>query len=115
MRKADDPDFYFECHVFCCLNRREEAHPRGSCAARGSEALVDYMKQQVKALRLPKVRVNGAKCLDRCELGPTMVIYPEGIWYHYETKADVDEIIEQHIRQGKRVERLMLQPKQKRL
>jgi len=66
------------------------------------------MKARAKELGLGKVRVNASGCLDRCELGPTMVIYPEGIWYRYETRADVDEILDVHIRGKGRVERLLL-------
>jgi (2Fe-2S) ferredoxin len=66
------------------------------------------MKAKVKALGLERVRVNASGCLDRCELGPTMVIYPEGVWYRYESRADVDEIVETHLIHGGRVERLLL-------
>lgn len=66
------------------------------------------MKARAKELGLEKVRINASGCLDRCELGPTMVIYPEGIWYRYETRADVDEILEVHLLGNRRVERLML-------
>ena len=52
-------------------------------------------------------------CLDRCELGPVMVIYPDGIWYHYETEADIDEILESHVLNDAPVERLRLKPGQK--
>lgn len=66
------------------------------------------MKARAKELGLEKVRVNSSGCLDRCELGPTMVIYPEGIWYRYETREDVDEILRVHVLGNGRVERLML-------
>lgn len=66
------------------------------------------MKARAKELGLEKIRVNAAGCLDRCELGPTMVIYPEGTWYRYETRADVDEILDVHIRDKGRVDRLLL-------
>lgn len=66
------------------------------------------MKAQVRKLKIQKTRVNAAKCLDRCELGPTMVIYPEGVWYTYNSEADVDEILQTHVIGGGRVERLML-------
>ena len=79
--KASDPKPYYEAHVFCCTNRRPAGHPRGCCAEKGSEALRDYMKSKAKALGLKNVRINSSGCLDRCELGPTMVIYPEGVWY----------------------------------
>ncbi len=99
---------FFQNHVFCCTNRREESNSRGSCAQKGSEELRDYMKQKVKKLGIPSTRINNAGCLDRCELGPCIVIYPEETWYKIETKADVDEIIQQHLQKGKIVERLKL-------
>ena len=111
--KPSDPAPYYEAHVFCCTNRRPAGHPRGCCADKGSEALRDYMKDRAKALGLKKVRVNNALCLDRCELGPTMVIYPEGVWYSVPTKADIDEVLETHMVKGGRVERLILQPTDK--
>lgn len=107
---------YFDAHIFCCQNRREPGHTRGSCAEKGSEALRDYMKSRCKEKGLGKrVRVNTAGCLDRCELGPVMVIYPQGVWYHYVTEADIDEIIDRHLIGGEVVERLKLRADQKRL
>ena len=107
-RTADDAPLYFEAHLFVCCNRRPDGHVRGSCAARGSEKLRDYMKVRAKEMGLPKVRVNLAGCLDRCELGPCMVIYPEGVWYKIESTADVDAVLEQHVRDGGRAEALLL-------
>ena len=103
-----DPPAYFQAHVFVCCNRRPDGHKRGSCAARGSEGLRDYMKARAKELGLAGVRVNMAGCLDRCEFGPTMVIYPEGVWYKIETTSDIDEILEIHLRRKGRVTSLML-------
>ncbi len=71
------------------------------------------MKTRVKEMGLNDVRVNNAGCLERCELGPTMVIYPDGIWYHYSCPADADEILESHILNGHPVERLLLKDGQK--
>ena len=110
MTTAGDPELYFSCHVFTCTNVRPEGHPRGSCARKRSVELRDYMKAKAKAMGLKGVRVNAAGCLDRCELGPNMVIYPDGIWYHFENEADVDEILETHIKNKGRVARLMLRP-----
>ncbi len=106
--KPSDPAPYYEAHVFCCTNRRPAGHPLGCCADKGSEELRDYMKGRAKELGLKKVRVNIAGCLDRCELGPTVVIYPEGVWYSVATREDVDEVLQTHLVQGGRVERLML-------
>lgn len=103
-----DPPPWFQVHLFACTNRRPEGHRRGSCAARGGEALRDYMKARAKELGIPGIRVNSAGCLDRCEFGPVIVIYPEGVWYRAETRADVDEILAVHVQGGGRVRRLML-------
>jgi (2Fe-2S) ferredoxin len=107
-QKPGDPAPYYEAHVFCCTNRRPEGHPRGSCAEKGAEALRDYMKSKARAMGLKNVRINSAGCLDRCELGPTMVIYPEGVWYVCPTQHDIDEVLQKHLVEGNRVDRLML-------
>lgn len=103
-----DPAAYYHSHVFCCTNHRAAGHKRGCCADKNAEHLRNYMKSRAKALGLADVRINGAGCLDRCELGPCIVIYPEGVWYALQTEADVDEILTVHIQQGGRVQRLML-------
>ncbi|MBY0509159.1 MAG: (2Fe-2S) ferredoxin domain-containing protein [Rhodospirillaceae bacterium] len=107
---STDPAPFYQCHVFVCTNVRPEKHPRGSCARKGSVELRDYMKNKAKEMGLKGVRVNSAGCLDRCELGADMVIYPDGVWYHYENQQDIDEILETHIKNGGRVARLMLKP-----
>lgn len=103
-----DPDLFFEAHLFMCCNRRPDGHPRGSCAASGSEKLRDYMKVRAKEMGLRNIRVNMAGCLDRCELGPCLVIYPEGIWYAIRSTEDVDAVLTAHVRDGGRVPSLML-------
>ncbi len=107
----DEPLFY-QSHVFVCTNLRPDGHKRGSCAASGSEKLRDYMKARAKELGLPATRINSAGCLDRCELGPTLVIYPEGVWYGFKTREDIDEILDTHLVKGGRVARLLLRADQ---
>ena len=102
---------YFAAHVFVCCNRRPEGHRRGSCAAGGAEALRDYMKARAKELGLKDVRINSAGCLDRCELGPCVVIYPEGVWYRVGSRADVDTVLARHLVEGGRAPALMLPPR----
>ncbi len=104
---------HYRRHIFCCVNERESSHPRGCCSVRGSIELRAYMKKRAKELGLDDIRVNNAGCLERCELGPAMVVYPEGIWYHYENTEDIDEILEEHIVQGNPVGRLLLKDGQK--
>jgi (2Fe-2S) ferredoxin len=104
------PPLFFRAHVFVCCNRRPDDHPRGSCAARGSEKLRDYMKARAKELGLPNTRINTSLCLDRCELGPCVVIYPEGVWYRIDSPADVDAILERHLQRGDLVPDMLLPP-----
>ena len=87
---------YYRTHVFCCTNERQPGHARGCCADKGAARLRSHLKARVKLGGLSGVRINIAGCLDRCELGPVMVIYPDNIWYTYRTKADIDEILEEH-------------------
>lgn len=71
----------------------------------------DYAKGRVKELGLSgpgKVRVNQAGCLDRCQEGPCVVVYPEAVWYSYFDRSDIDEIIEEHVKNGRVVERLRM-------
>jgi len=105
--RTDPPSFY-DWHVFVCCNRRPDDHRRGSCAARGSEKLKDYMKARMKELGVRSARVNSAGCMERCEFGPAIVIYPDAVWYRPQSTADIDEIIAVHIQNGGRVQRLML-------
>ena len=72
---------------------------------KGAEDLRNYMKRRAKELGLKDIRVNGAGCLDRCEEGPVVVIYPEGVWYSPKNEADCDEIVTKHLQQGSVVER----------
>lgn len=100
---------YYRYHVFFCVNNREDGS--ACCANHDAQAMRDYVKERVKALGLAgpgKVRVNQAGCLDRCAQGPCIVIYPEGTWYTYVDKEDIDEIIERHLIGGEVVERLKI-------
>jgi len=105
---AAEGDGYYRCHVFCCVNERPAGHERGCCKERGGVRLRNYMKARAKELGLADVRINASGCLDRCELGPTMVIYPQGIWYRCVTIEDVEEVLQQHVIGGQPVERLRL-------
>jgi (2Fe-2S) ferredoxin len=108
-----DPRLFYQSHVFVCKNERPDSHPRGCCLHRGSGELHAYMKERAREAGLNNIRINQSGCLERCEMGPTMVIYPEGVWYTYRTKDDIDEIIQKHMIEGGRVERLMLMPDDK--
>ena len=101
---------YYSHHVFFCCNQREPG-ARTSCNNHGASELRDYAKKRVKALELSgpgKIRINMAGCLDRCEEGPVIVVYPEEVWYTYVDRSDIDEIIEEHLVNGRIVERLRI-------
>jgi len=108
----EDPKPYFARHVFICTNQRAEGHSRGCCMEKGSLKLRNYLKSRVKELGLSGLRINTAGCLDRCALGPTMVVYPEGVWYHFSSTDDLEEILQNHLIANGRVGRLMLAPGQ---
>lgn len=102
---------HYQYHVFFCTNERPEDAPRPCCAAGNAEAMRAHAKARIKELGLDGpggVRINKAGCMDRCEEGPTVVIYPEGVWYSYASQADVDEIIDEHLRHGRPVKRLQI-------
>jgi (2Fe-2S) ferredoxin len=101
----------FEHHIFICTNRRPDENPKGSCAAKGSEDVKLRFKQELDARGLKgSVRANAAGCLDACERGVSVVVYPEGCWYGGVTVDDVAAIVEEHLVGGRPVERLRMRP-----
>ena len=93
---------------FCCNQREGDAQ---CCNNYGSQKMREYAKERVKALKLAgpgKVRINTAGCLDHCKEGPVMVVYPEAVWYSYVDQEDIDEIIREHLQNGRVVERLRI-------
>lgn len=102
-------------HVFVCENRRDADDPRGCCAAKGSEAIRQALKEEIARRGLKReVRANAAGCLDACAHGPTVVVYPEGIWYGGVRVEDVPEIVERHLVDGVPVERLRIDERLRR-
>jgi (2Fe-2S) ferredoxin len=98
-------------HLFICENVRPEGHARGCCSASGSAAIRARFKALVREHHLEgRVRANMAGCLDQCESGPTVVVYPDAVWYGRVRLEDCDEIFTRHILGGEPVERLRLRP-----
>lgn len=104
---SDSP--YYRQHVFFCINQREDGRP--CCADKGAQAAQEHAKRRIKQLDLNgrgKIRINKSGCLDRCDEGPVLVVYPEGTWYTYVDTSDIDDIIDSHLLGGKVVERLKI-------
>jgi (2Fe-2S) ferredoxin len=101
---------YFDKHVFFCNNQRGPGE--ACCNDFGAGKMRDYVKAKVKALNLStdenRIRINASGCLGRCEEGPVLVVYPEEIWYTYVDEVDLDEIIEEHLKNGRVVARLKI-------
>jgi (2Fe-2S) ferredoxin len=100
---------YYDKHVFFCCNQRDNGER--CCNDHGSQKMRQYAKDRIKALKLAspgKIRINQSGCLDRCDEGPVMVVYPDAVWYTYVDEEDVDEIISEHLQNGRVVERLKI-------
>ncbi len=102
---------YYRHHLFFCVNERNDG--RTCCARHGARSLRDYLKGRVKTMGLAGpggVRVNTAGCLDRCDQGPVLVVYPEAVWYTFVDRDDLEEILQSHLIEGRLVERLLIDP-----
>jgi (2Fe-2S) ferredoxin len=100
---------HYEQHVFFCLNQRDEG--AACCGSHQAADMQQHAKARIKALGLNgagKIRINKAGCLDRCDEGPCLVVYPAGVWYTYVDRDDIDEIIDSHLVNGRVVERLRI-------
>lgn len=101
---------YYRHHVFFCCNQRPPGG-RTCCNDKGATEAREHAKKRIKKLGLSapgKVRINQAGCMERCEQGPCLVVYPEAVWYSYAGPEDVDAIIDEHLVGGQPVERLRL-------
>lgn len=99
----------FDKHIFICENKRPDGHPRGCCQDKGSSEIKESFKEKLKHLGLSTtIRANTSGCLDACEFGPVVVIYPEQVWYGGVSIQDVDEIINSHLLNNKIVKRLTI-------
>ena len=100
---------YYRYHVFFCTNLRVDGS--ACCQRFDAQAMRDYVKQRSRELGIAGpggIRINTAGCLDRCEEGPVLVVYPEAVWYTYLDRDDLDEIIDEHLQNGRVVERLRI-------
>ena len=100
-----------EKHVFICLNQRPPGHPKGSCTERGAQDLVmEFGRLMEEREAWNRVAVTRTSCLGPCELGPTVLVYPDGVMYVGVKTEDVAEIFDEHLLGGRAVERLKAPP-----
>jgi (2Fe-2S) ferredoxin len=99
----------FTHHIFVCGNAREPGHPRGSCDPESRQSLRDLFKKELKRAGVARsTRANQSGCLDQCEHGPVVVIYPQGVWYGHVRAEDVPRIVERTIVEGEILENLKI-------
>ena len=97
-----------EKHVFICLNQRPPGHPKGSCTERGAQDLLMEFGRLIEEREAwGRVAITKTGCLGPCELGPTVLVYPDGVMYVEVKAGDVAEIFDKHLLGGRPVERLM--------
>ena len=95
-------------HVFICTNQRAPGEKQSCGEAHGLE-LVKLFKKLIKEKGLNvNIRAQKTGCLDACEFGPALVVYPEGIFYGGLAISDVQEIVEEHLENNRPVERLII-------
>ena len=98
---------FYKKHIFFCTNQRKDKNKR-SCGCSEVNNLRKYMKEEIKALGIKKVRINSSGCLNRCKKGPLMVVYPEGVWMKVTNKEDIDLIIEEYIINNNVIKKLLI-------
>lgn len=100
---------HYKKHIFICTNQKVSG--KKCCQDGDAKALQQYAKQKLMEMGLhgkDNFRINAAGCLGRCGMGPNLLVYPDGVWYHYDSREDIDEIIESHLLNGQVVERLLI-------
>lgn len=98
----------FEKHIFICTNQRASGEKKSCGEACGLELIKEFKKQMKDQNLNSRMRAQKSGCLDACEYGPTVVVYPEGIYYGAVTPADVSEIVQEHLLNNRPVERLII-------
>jgi len=95
-------------HVFICTQNRPPQHPRGSCASKGSTAVLQaFWAEQQKRQAYDQLAITYSGCLGPCDQGVNVLVYPEAVLYSGVSPADVEEIFTSHLEGGKPVERLI--------
>jgi (2Fe-2S) ferredoxin len=87
-----------EKHVFVCTQARPAGHPRGSCAEKGcAEVMTEFMNEMERRQLFNRVALTNTGCLGSCHIGPSVLVYPEGVMYGGVRKSDVARIFDEHL------------------
>lgn len=98
----------YKKHIFICTNQRPPGS-RVSCGEEYGLQLVAAFKKLIKDRNLnAEMRAQRTGCMETCELGPSVVIYPEGIFYRNVQLSDVEEIVTEHLQNDRIVQRLVM-------
>ncbi len=96
-------------HVFICTQNRPQGHPRGSCASKGCADIMNEFMNEIQSRNLfEKIGLTNTGCMGPCMVGPSVLVYPEGIMYGNLQTSDVKTIIEQHLLGNEPVKDLMV-------
>ena len=98
----------YKKHIFICINKRDDSLQKKSCGNIGLEIRNKFVEELKKENLFHEVRANKSGCLASCALGPTVVIYPEQIWYKNVRVEDVSEIIQETIIKNRVIDRLVI-------
>ena len=100
-----------EKHVFVCVNCREST--RKSCGEEGLRIRTKLVELLKKTGRQKKIRINKSGCLNFCDKGPVMVIYPNKIWFKNVAVSDCEKIMNDSILDDKTIEQLLFENNKK--
>ena len=96
-------------HIFICTSCRINGTQQGYCFQQDSVKILQTFLEEIDERELSgDVMLNNTGCFGICDKGPIVVVYPEGVWYRYEGLDDVEAIIQEHLLNGRPVERLRL-------
>lgn len=101
---------FYSKHMFFCINQKDNG--RKCCQDNDANSAVDFAKEMAKNLGIiggnRGVRISSSGCLGRCGKGPSIVIYPDNVWYSYSSLEDVKKIITDHLVNNKVVTELLM-------
>jgi len=93
-------------HILVCASFRAAGEAKGVCHRKDSTSLIGYLQSELADRDMNDVVVSMTGCLNLCERGPMMIVYPEAQWYGEVDEGKVDEILDA-LEQGKAAEGLL--------